>query len=175
MRSVSVEPHTVHAHTDHSAGGSDGLGLALGFGIPAFVFAILGVVFVLVRRFVRRQMKEARARANHEGIVLESAPVWMTVQYESYRSPRLYVGYGVRKMRVTMILTRERLAFIPGTHLSVGRGDLGRFHVGLGEEGALRIHTKDPPGARGSMEYSVPVPDAANWVAALTAAGAHKG
>jgi hypothetical protein len=177
MRILGVEPHTVHAQTGHSSGAPEWLGLALGLGIPALVFLILGVVFFFVRRAVRRQMAEARAQAAHEGIVLDSGPVWMTVRYRGYRAPGVYVGVGVRMTRVEMILTRARLSFVPrARHYSgIGHADLGRFQVAVAEDGALRLHTDNPPGASGSIDYRIPVADPAAWVSALTQAGAQPG
>jgi len=174
MRLSSARLRPSVTHTSHDGGEAPAhLGLILGVGIPVFVATILLIVFTLVRRSVRRQMAEARAQAEREGIVLDSGPVWMTIRYSGFRSPNVFIGAGIRKTRVTMLLTRERLVFVPGSrhYFTVSRADLARFHVVV-EDAALRIHTDSPPNASGSIDYRVPVTDPAAWMAALSEAGA---
>ena len=54
----------------------------------------------------------------------------------------------------------------------IARSDLARFTVDIADNGALRIHSDDPPGATGSIEYRVTLTDAQAWVSALVQAGA---
>jgi hypothetical protein len=170
MLRVTATPHV------HSGSAPEGLGLILGLGIPVFVLGILAVVFLLVGGRIRRQMAEGRLRATQEGLILDSGPVWMTVRYRGFRSDSIFVGVGIRKTRITALLTRERLAFLPRSrhYFTIARADLGRFKVGVAEDGALRIHTEDPPGASGSIDYRLPVADASAWVATLAEAGAQR-
>jgi hypothetical protein len=176
MLGFIAEPHVHMVHGDHPGGAPEGLGLILGIGIPALVLTILAVVFLFVSRAVRRRMAEERLKATQEGIVLDSGPVWMTVRYRGFQSAGLFIGVGIRKSRVTALLTRERLAFLPWSrhYFTIARADLARFKVGVAEDGGLRIHTEDPPGASGSIDYRIPVADASAWVSALAEAGAQR-
>jgi hypothetical protein len=159
-------------------GGGDApahLGLILGFGIPVFVAGILLVVFTLVRRSIRRQVEGARRQAEGEGIVLDSGPIWMTIRYNGFRSSNLMIGAGIRKTRATLLLTRERLTFVPGSrhYFTVNKADFPRFNV-VTEDGAVRMHTDNPPAASGSLDYRFAVSDPAAWASALADAGARK-
>jgi hypothetical protein len=144
--------------------------LLLALGIPAFVAAILIFVFTLVARVTARQ----RAALEQEGIVLDSGKQWITIRYANFRAPGIYRGAGLRKTRASLILTQQRLGLVPArrSYLFVPRKELGRFTVGASPDGTLQIHSDNPPGASGSIEYSVQLMDAETWVKALTDAGA---
>ena len=152
--------------------------VSLAVGIPVLIAAILLLVFRLIRRATAR----ARAELNLEGVVLESGRLWITIRYKGYRAPGFYRGGGVTKTRTYLVLTRKRLTLLmPGSQsnqrlfwrgYAIARGDLGRFTVGVAEDGALHIHSDDPPYAKGSIDYRIAVGNAAAWVKALTEAGA---
>ncbi len=138
-------------------------------GILALVAAVLGVVFALVGRLLDR----ARAELEPEGVVKASARVMVTTRFRGFRSPAL-ISSGFRRNPGYLVLTRERLLVLqrPQRYGIFARGDLGRLRVGVAESGALQIQSDDPPGATGSVDYRVAVPDAAAWVKTLTDAGA---
>jgi hypothetical protein len=146
------------------------LGLLLGIGIPAFVAAILLFVFTLVRGMIARQ----RAALVQEGIVLDSGPQWITIRYAGYSAPGIYRGGGFHKMKASLILTQQRLALLPSrrSYGRIPRNGLGHFTVGATPDGTLQIHSDNPPGASGSIDYSVNLPDAETWVKTLTDLGA---
>jgi hypothetical protein len=162
-----------HASTGSNGGGT-GLGLLLGLGIPLFVLTILGVVFTLAARSIARRTAEERAQLGHEGIVLDGGAVWLTIRYRGFRSDYLSIGVGIRKSRAVVVLTRERLALLPTSrhYFSIPRADLGRFTVGVADDGALRLATDEPPNASGHIEYQLAVDEAPAWIAALREAGA---
>jgi hypothetical protein len=154
-----------------SSTGAIVLVVSLGVGIPLLVATILAVVFRSVARATARE----RAALDREGVILDSGPLWITVRYTNFRAPGIYRGAAVSKTRGSFVLTRERLVLTPGfrrVRLRVSRSDLVRFTVGIGEGGVLRLHSDDPPGASGSIDYRVPVDDATSWVKALADAGA---
>jgi hypothetical protein len=144
--------------------------VALGVGIPLFVAAILLLVFGTIRRTIARQ----RAALEHEGIVLDSGIVWVTIRYSGFRAQGFARGVGLDKTRGSLILSRQRLVLVPSRWQfhSIDRSDFRRFTVGIAEDGTLHLHSDDPPNATGSIDFRVPVTDAGEWVRTLTAAGA---
>jgi hypothetical protein len=144
--------------------------VSLGVGIPVFVGGLLWFIFSLVRRATAA----ARAALEAEGVVLDTGPQWVTIRYANFRAPGFYRGVGISKTRGALVLTRRRFVFTPSRRqfFLVERSDLGRFTVGIAEDGALHVHSDDPPHATGSIGYRVMVSDAAAWVKALTEAGA---
>lgn len=146
------------------------LPLALGLGIPLLVVALLGLVFFLIGQALDR----ARAGLEAEGVVMASKRVRITTRYQNFRAPSLLAAGGIRMNPGYLVLTRERLVVLqrPQRYGIFARADLGRFRVGVAENGTLQLHSDEPPGATGSVDYRVPVGDAAAWVKALTAAGA---
>jgi hypothetical protein len=157
-----------------SSAGLTTLFVSLGVGIPVFVAAILILVFSLVGRARARE----RAAFDHEGVVLDSGRLWITIRYANFRAPRIYRGVGIAKTRGSLVLTRQRFGVLTGGYQRpyslIARSDLGRFTVGIAEDGALQIHSDDPPGATGSIDYRIALGDAASWVKALTEAGARR-
>lgn len=145
------------------------LGVSLGIGIPLFVALILFIVFTSVRRAIARQ-REAIAS---EGVVLDSGPQWITIHLKGFRAPGRAVGVGVEKARMSMILTKKALHFVPNRwrFLHFERSGLDHFVVDI-EGGALHMHSDDPPNASGTIDIKLPVSNASEWVAALTEAGA---
>jgi hypothetical protein len=155
-----------------SSAGLTTLFVSLGVGIPLFVAAILILAFSLVGRVKAAE----RAALDHEGVVLDSGPQWITIRYNNFRAPRIYRGVGITKTRGSLVLTRQRFGVLTGgrqrPYNLIARSDLARFAVGIAENGALRVHSDDPPGATGSIDYRVALGDAAVWVKALAEAGA---
>ncbi|HEU4411423.1 MAG TPA: hypothetical protein VFS43_39595 [Polyangiaceae bacterium] len=142
----------------------------VGLGTFALVAAILGIVFFLVGKALDR----ARAGLEAEGVVKAPDRVIITTRFDDFRSPQLRSS-GIRKNHGYLVLTRERLIVLQLPQRYGGlyaRGALGRLRVGVDERGALQLHTDEPPGATGSVDYRVPVRDAAAWVKALVEAGA---
>lgn len=127
-------------------------------GIALLAFAMLGVVFHLVGKALDR----ARAELDTEGVERASARVLITTRFKDFRGAGMITS-GVRRNPGYLVLTRERLIVLqrPQRYGSFVRGDLGRLRVSVDEDGALRVHTDEPPGATGSVSYRVPVPDAA--------------
>ena len=146
--------------------------VSLAVGIPVLVGAIIILVFSLVRRARARE----RVVLGREGVVLDSGPQWITIRYKNFRAPGIYRGVGIAKTRGSLVLTRQRFAVLTGGYQRpysfIARSDLGRFVVGIAEDGAFQIHSDEPPGATGSIDYRAAVRDAAAWVKALTEAGA---
>jgi hypothetical protein len=140
-------------------------------GIPIVVFAILGVVFYLIGKV----LDQARAELNAEGVEKASERVIISTRFKGFRAPGLITS-GFRRNPGYLVLTRERLIVLqrPQRYGIFARGDLGHLRVSV-DDGALRVFTDEPPGATGSVNYRVPVPDAADWVKTLVAAGAKAG
>jgi hypothetical protein len=145
--------------------------VSLALGIPLLVGTILFFAFRAARATARR----VRAALELEGVILDSGTQWITMRYRGYRAPGIYRGVGVTRTRGALVLTQQRLVVTPGLrrgNLRVARAELGRFAVGVAEDGALQIHSDNPPGATGSIHCHIAVGDAARWVKALTEAGA---
>ena len=144
--------------------------VALAGGIPALVGTILIVVFSAVGRAKAR----LRAELEREGIVLDSGTRWVTIRFSRFRAPGYYRGAGLLKLRASLVLTQARFVLFPGfrSFYRVARADLGRYAVGMAEDGALELHSDDPPGATGSIDFRVNVDEPNAWVAALSSAGA---
>lgn len=145
--------------------------VSLAVGVPLLV----GIILVLAFRAARGAAQRARAALDAEGVVLDSGRQWVTMRYRGYRAPGIAWGAGVIRTRASLVLTRERLVLTPGLrrgNLRVARADLARFGVGLADDGALQIHSDNPPGATGSIHCRIAMSDAARWVAALLEAGA---
>ena len=121
------------------------LGVLLGVGIPAFVGAVLLLVFSLVARAAARM----RAELEMEGVVLDSGPQWITIRYNNFRSPGLYKGVAITRMRSSLILTQKRLVMTPHRrpYRFIGKKELQHFTAGVAEDGSLQIHSDDPPNA----------------------------
>lgn len=141
-------------------------------GIPIVVLAILGVVFYLIGKV----LDQARAELDAEGVEKASERVIISTRFKGFRAPGLITS-GFRKNPGYLVLTRERLIVLqrPQRYGIFARGDLGHLRVSVDDDGALRVFTDEPPGATGSVSYRVPVPDAADWVKTLVAAGAKAG
>jgi len=147
------------------------LTLLLSVGIPIFAVTVL----FLVLRAVSLAQSQERAKLNGEGIVLDSGKQWITVRFRNYRAPGFYRGVGIIKSRAFVVLTRERLVFTLGyrrDYFRFPRSELGRFSVSVADNGALCIHSDDPPGAKGSIDFRVKVSDSTTWVKTLCEAGA---
>lgn len=132
---------------------------------------VLMIVFAQIRRVIDR---DAAALAG-EGIELDSGRVTVTTRYRRFRTSKLYRGGGIRRTPARLVLTRHRLHILerPQRYGIIDRAELHRFTVGV-LFGALHLSSSDPPGASGSIDYRVRVPDVGAWVAALAAAGARR-
>ncbi|HEY4220451.1 MAG TPA: hypothetical protein VGO62_03895 [Myxococcota bacterium] len=150
--------------------GAVALAVGLGVGIPVLVLGILAIVFSQVKKAAAR----ARQALEHEGILLDSGKRWVTLHLRGYRAPGIAVGAGLQKLRCAVILTKKTLALIPGyrAFTRIHTNELSHYTVGVADDGALRIHSDDPPRASGSIDYRVPVDDASAWVRALVDMGA---
>ncbi len=149
------------------------LGLLLGVGIPVFVIVLVGSIFFFVFRSIVRSTARARGELEAEGIVLDTGPRWITIRFANFRAPGLAVGVGVRKTRGALVLTQRRLVVLPSRRqfYRVERQDLARYTVST-DDGALVIHSDDPPNASGSITYRLNLGNASEWMKALAAAGA---
>jgi hypothetical protein len=139
------------------------LPIIIGLGVTLFVFVI---VFAAVGKAIDRAAEAL------EGIEKDSGRTVVTVRMKKFRAPGLIAG-GLRRVPARFVLTSKQLHIImrPQRYGIIERAELGRFTVAnLG--GQLHLHTEDPPGATGSVDYRATVPDPDAWVAALTAAGA---
>jgi len=141
-------------------------------GTLVFVGTLLLLIFSAVRRSIARQLVALAS----EGIVLDSGSVHMKLRFRNFRGPRVAIGVGVRAGPGRMVLTQQRLTFVPmGQNrygfASLDREMLGRFSVGV-DEGRLHMHSDDPPNASGTVDLFLSVANPARWVDALTTAGA---
>lgn len=145
------------------------LGVSLGVGIPLFVALILFIAFTSVRRAIARQREVIAA----EGVELDSGPQWITIHLKGFRAPGRAVGVGVEKARMSMILTKKALHFVPNRwrFLHFERSALDHFVVSA-RDGAVEMHSDDPPNASGTIDIKLPASNAVEWVAALKEAGA---
>jgi hypothetical protein len=134
--------------------------------------ALIAFSVVGVRNTTRKNLERRRAELEVEGIVLDSGVRSMTVHFEGFRAPGLYVGVGVRQGPGQLVLTRKHLVFVGARRLPpTPWAELGRFKVQV-HDGRLRLETDRPYGASGSLGVDVSVDDPEGWVRELRAAGA---
>ncbi len=143
----------------------------LGLIITGGVILLNAVIFTLVFTLIKKGLERQRRELEIEGVVLDSGPVWITRRLRGYSGHGMYAGYSVKKGRSHLVLTRTHLVALGFRGARFERSELHRFKVSV-DDGALRLHTENPPGATGSMELRVPVADAFAWVRALKEAGA---
>jgi hypothetical protein len=152
------------------------LGLTIAVCVVVGVGAILGTVFTLVFRAIRKREAVLRAELEHEGIVKESARVSGSVRYRDYKAPGFYASRSLSTTSRRLVLTRATFAMIGGgRNYRVPRGELHRYAVTTNEDGRLVIVTDSPVGASGHMDMRLKMPDAESWVRALREAGATGG
>ena len=149
------------------------LAVVIVVGTLLFTGVLVTLIVSSVRRVTRRQMAELEA----EGIVLDSGRVAMTFHFRGFRGPMVAIGVGVRAGPGRIVLTRERLVFVPHGQnrfgfAVMGRADLARFTVDT-REGRLHMHSDSPPNASGSVDILVSVASPGEWAAALARAGAN--
>ncbi len=152
------------------SGGTVGIFVfSLVFGILLFVGCLLMFIFRGVRAAAVRQ----RAELEGEGVVLDSGRVPVVLHFRGFRAQGMYVGVGANRGTMQMVLTKRRLVFVPSrrSFLRIDRADLNRYAASV-EDGALRLHSEDPPNASGSIDFRISVSDPAAWLRALTEAGA---
>ncbi len=143
------------------------------------VLVILGLVAVLLFSIfaaVRRAGEREVAALQSEGIVLDSGRVHVRFGFRGFRGPMVAIGVGVRAGPGRIVLTQQRLTFVPSGSNRYGfarmdREGLSRFQVGI-QDGKLHLHSDQPPNASGSVDVLVSVANPAQWVDALTMAGA---
>jgi len=140
----------------------------------ALLFA--GTLVFLIVSAVRRQTARNLAVLHGEGIILDSGRVHLKFAFRGFRGPQVAIGVGVNAGPGRVVLTQRRFAFVPWGQNRYGftttdRELLHRFQVGI-DEGRLHLHSDNPPNASGTVDIYVSVPNAAEWVQALTAAGA---
>jgi hypothetical protein len=143
----------------------------------ALLFA--GTLVFVILSAVRRQTARALAILHGEGIILDSGRVHLKLSFRGFRGPRVAIGIGVNAGPGRVVLTQRRFAFVPWGQNRYGftttdRELLNRFTVGV-DEGRLHLHSDNPPNASGTVDIFVSVTNPAEWVAALTAAGALPG
>lgn len=137
---------------------------------------LVGALLFFILSAVRRSTARALAALQGEGIVLDSGRVHMKLTFRGFRGPSVAIGVGVRAGPGRVVLTQRRFAFVPWGRnrfgfTSTDRELLGRFQVGV-DEGRLHLHSDNPPNASGTVDIYLSVANPAEWVEALTAAGA---
>jgi len=142
------------------------------FGASILTGTILFLVFGAVKRATERNAAELAA----EGIVLDSGQVPMTFTFRGFRGPMVAIGVGSRSGPGRVVLTRQRMAFVPMGQNRFGFAivpyDLmNRFEVWV-EGGKLHLHSDHPPNATGTVDMALSVADPGAWVKALVGAGA---
>ncbi|MGD0524546.1 MAG: hypothetical protein ABSE49_05365 [Polyangiaceae bacterium] len=140
----------------------------------ALLFA--GTLVFLIVSAVRRQTARAMAVLHGEGIILDSGRVHLKLSFRGFRGPRVAIGIGMNAGPGRVVLTQRRFTFVPWGQNRYGftttdRELLHRFAVGV-DEGRLHLHSDNPPNASGTVDIFVSVANPAEWVEALTAAGA---
>jgi hypothetical protein len=138
--------------------------------IGGLVVGLLYFIFGAVRRAGDREV----AALQSEGIVLDSGPVHIRFGFRGFRGPMVAIGVGVRAGPGRLVLTRQRLTFVPSGRNRFGfarmdREGLRRFQVGI-QDGKLHLHSDEPPNATGTVDVLVSVANPAQWVDALTEA-----
>lgn len=137
---------------------------------------ITAIVLTIVFSAVRRRTQRAMAELEPEGIVKDSGSVRVSWRFHDFRAPRIYTSVGAQVGPGRLVLTRRRLAVLPGSWRRPGFDALtpevlAKFQVGT-KDGKLHLHTESPPGATGTVDVYASVPDATAWVSALTQLGA---
>jgi hypothetical protein len=141
-------------------------------GPVVLVAIVLTIVFSLLARALRR----ARAELEAEGVELDSGMRWITTRYRNFRAPGIRARAQITGGRGILVLTRKRLYVLkrPQRYGILERDALGRFTVGVDSKGRLQLHSEEPPGAIGTVDYRVRVDDVDGWIGALVAAGARR-
>lgn len=151
----------------------------VGLMVVAIVVAVLlfvGGLLFFIFSAIRRQTARALTILHGEGIILDSGRVHVKLSFRGFRGPRVAIGIGVNMGPGRVVLTQRRFTFVPWGQNRYGftttdRELLNRFTVGV-DEGKLHMHSDDPPNAKGTVDIHVSVSNPAEWVEALTSAGA---
>jgi hypothetical protein len=138
-------------------------------------FALVLVVLVVVFAGIKKAIARAAEALSSEGVELDSGPVTVTTRFQKFRSPEILAAGGIRRNPARIVLTKQRLHILqrPQRYGIFDRDKLSHFTVTI-EGGALKLESSDPPGASGSVSYSVEMPELDRWVSALVAAGAKR-
>jgi len=138
-------------------------------------FLIVVVVLVVVFGAIRKALDRAAEALAPEGVELDSGRVTVTTRYKSFRAPGITHYGGIKRVPARLVLTKQRLHILmrPQRYGIFERSTLDKFTVGT-LDGKLHLHSSEPPGASGSVDYRVAVPDVDSWVTALAAAGAKR-
>jgi hypothetical protein len=149
------------------------LGLMIAGSVVVGVGLILGVVFTLVARAVRRRVAHYRADAEAEGILRDSGPCHTTIRYRDYRGPGFRASAAIAAGRRQLLLTRAGFHILGFRRHVVPCAELRRYAVSV-DGGALVVSTDAPIDATGHVSYRVKLDDADGWMRALRDAGAAK-
>lgn len=135
---------------------------------------LVTITLVIVFAAIRKAIDRAAEGLAPEGIELDSGRVTATTRMRDFRAPNIYSG-GIRRNPARVVLTKQRLHILqrPQRYGIINRADLARFTVGILDR-KLHLHTTDPPGASGSIDYRIAMPDPDLWVRALAEAGARR-
>jgi hypothetical protein len=138
------------------------------------VFALVALMLVVVFAGIKKAIARAAEALAPEGIELDSGPVTVATRFKGFRAPGIYSN-AYRRNPARIILTKQRLHIVqrPQRYGIIDRDKLSHFTVTT-EGDVLKLASSDPPGASGTVSYSVRIPELDRWVSALVAAGARR-
>lgn len=140
----------------------------LGFTLIATI--AISIVRVVLGRIRKRVFAEHLAKLESDGIVRQTDGYrGGSIRYRNYRAPGRYYGVAIKGWHAALVLTRRELVILTMTTQRIAYAELAKYKVST-KDGKLVIETDEPPKATGHVAMHLRVPDADEWVAALTRA-----